>query len=224
MVVMEESKIEKQPDGNIIVDKSDKRYFLLKRIIDFICSLCGLIILSPILIFIAIIIKLEDRHGKVFFKQERVGKDGATFKMYKFRSMVSNAEELLSTLKERNEATGPMFKMENDPRITKIGKVLRKTSLDELPQLFNVLKGEMSLVGPRPALPSEVEQYTEYDHQRLNALPGLTCYWQVNGRSKLTFEEQVNLDIRYINEKSIITDIKLILKTFRVLFGSDNAY
>jgi len=220
---MEESKIKKQPEDSLLIGKSTQRYYLQKRFIDVVCSLCGLILLSPILVIISLIIKIEDRNGKVIFKQQRVGKNGAIFEMYKFRSMVSNAEELLLTLKEQNEATGPLFKMENDPRITKIGKVLRKTSLDELPQLINILKGEMSLVGPRPALPREVEQYSEYDRQRLNALPGLTCYWQVNGRSKLTFEEQVELDIKYINEKNILTDIKLIFKTFKVLFGSDNA-
>nr|WP_318539448.1 sugar transferase [Terribacillus saccharophilus] len=219
---MEETKLKKQPEK--VISKSHKKYYMLKRTIDVICALTGLVLLFPILIVIGLIIKIEDKKGNIIFKQQRVGKDGFSFEMYKFRSMVSNAEELLVDLKSHNEATGPLFKMENDPRITRIGKFIRKTSLDELPQLINVLKGEMSLVGPRPALPSEVEQYTDYERNRLSATPGLTCYWQVNGRSKLTFQQQVDLDIRYINEKSIMTDIKLIAKTLKVLFGTDNAY
>lgn len=201
-----------------------KRYIFVKRFMDICLSLVGIIILLPVFILIALLIKLEDRKGSFLFSQVRVGKDGQTFNMYKFRSMVSNAEALLEELKNVNEASGPLFKMREDPRVTRVGRFIRKTSLDELPQLFNVLKGEMSLVGPRPALPNEVDDYNMYHKQRLNVKPGLTCYWQVGGRSKLTFEEQVNLDLKYIREKSVFLDILLILKTIRVLFGSKDAY
>ena len=143
-------------------------YLFAKRVMDIVGSLCGLILLSPILLIVAILIKLEDPKGKIFFTQERNGQYHKTFKMYKFRSMVHNAEELLQSLMDQNEQTGPVFKMENDPRITKVGKFIRKTSIDELPQLINILKGEMSIVGPRPPIPHEVDQYNDYQMQRLD--------------------------------------------------------
>ena len=143
--------------------------------------------------------------------------------MYKFRSMVHNAEELLKHLQEQNEQTGPAFKMTDDPRITKVGKFIRKTSLDELPQLFNVLKGDMSLVGPRPPIPREVEQYNSYQKQRLLVKPGLTCIWQVSGRNNIGFDEWVDMDLEYIKNRNLLLDIKLILKTVKVLFGDSNA-
>ncbi|MHB9941086.1 multidrug MFS transporter [Clostridium sporogenes] len=197
-------------------------YFAIKRIIDLLGAIIGLILLSPILIIIAIAIKLDSK-GPVFFIQERVGKDGQIFNMYKFRSMVIDAEDKLSKLKDKNEMSGPMFKMKDDPRITKVGKFIRKTSIDELPQLFNVLKGEMSLVGPRPNLPREVIKFTDYQKNKLLGKPGLTCYWQVMGRNKIDFEEWIELDIKYIRERNTWTDIKLILKTIGVLFGDENA-
>ncbi|TWT03748.1 sugar transferase [Planomicrobium sp. CPCC 101079] len=196
----------------------------MKRLIDILGSLAGIILLSPLFLLIALLIKIEDPKGSVFFKQKRAGKDEQTFPMYKFRSMVSNAEELKATLMKQNEATGPVFKIKRDPRITKIGQFIRKTSIDELPQLFNVLKGEMSLVGPRPPLLDEVNQYTRYERQRLSVTPGLTCYWQVSGRSSIGFEEWVELDLKYINERNFFIDMKLIVKTVFVLFGSKNAY
>nr|WP_305040733.1 sugar transferase [Geobacillus sp. C56-T2] len=157
------------------VTVNDKKgYLLAKRIMDICGALIGLICLSWLFLIVAILIKLEDPKGPVFFKQVRVGKDGREFYMYKFRSMVADAEEQLRELLKYNEVSGAMFKMKNDPRVTKVGKIIRKTSIDELPQLWNVLKGEMSLVGPRPPLPREVAQYTEYDKQRLLVTPGCT--------------------------------------------------
>lgn len=201
----------------------NKGYLILKRTIDIVGSLTGIILLSPLFIIIAILIKLEDPKGTVFFGQERCGKYTKTFKMLKFRSMVHNAEELLEELQHLNEQTGPVFKIKEDPRITKVGKFIRKTSIDELPQLFNVLKGDMSLVGPRPPIPREVEQYNLHQLQRLAVKPGLTCYWQVGGRNSIDFDGWVDLDIKYIKERSTWVDIKLIFKTFFVLFGDDNA-
>ncbi|MBS6509134.1 MAG: sugar transferase [Paraclostridium bifermentans] len=200
-----------------------KGYLILKRALDIICSLTGIILLSPIFIIVAILIKLEDPKGSVFFGQERCGQFTKPFKMLKFRSMVHNAEEMLEELQHLNEQTGPVFKIKEDPRITKVGKFIRKTSIDELPQLFNILKGDMSLVGPRPPIPREVEQYDEYQMQRLAVKPGLTCYWQVGGRNSIDFDGWVALDVKYIEERSTLVDIKLIFKTFFVLFGDDNA-
>jgi lipopolysaccharide/colanic/teichoic acid biosynthesis glycosyltransferase len=211
-------------EANKSVTNDSKSYLIVKRLLDIILSLIGIALLLPVFILIAVIIKIEDRKGSVFFSQVRVGKDGQIFHMFKFRSMVSNAEELLEKLLEKNEASGPLFKMKEDPRVTKTGKILRKTSLDELPQLINVLKGEMSLVGPRPALPREVESYSTYEKERLKAVPGLTCFWQVQGRSNIGFEEQVELDIKYIQNRNLLLDLKLICKTVKVLVGSNDAY
>ncbi len=204
---------------------NDNQFYLsAKRLLDIMGSLVGIILLSVVFILVAILIKVEDPKGKVLFSQDRVGKDGKIFKMYKFRSMVSNAEEKLQQLLEHNEVSGAMFKMKEDPRVTKIGSLLRKTSIDELPQLFNVLKGEMSLVGPRPPLMREVEEYTAYDLQRLLVTPGCTGLWQVSGRSNLNFTQMVELDIKYIEQRTLFLDIKIILKTVWVLFGSKDAY
>lgn len=197
-------------------------YYFLKRTMDICGSLLGLILLSPIMIATIIAIKLDSK-GSAFFSQPRVGKNGQIFNMYKFRSMVTDAEKILKHLKEKNEMSGPMFKMKNDPRVTKIGRFIRKTSIDELPQLFNVLKGEMSLVGPRPNLPKEVAQFNEYHRLKLLAKPGITCYWQVMGRNNIDFEDWMKLDIKYVEEKNIWVDIKLIFKTVRLLFGDKNA-
>ncbi|XEC96235.1 sugar transferase [Paenibacillus tarimensis] len=207
-----------------IEKRSDSAYLLGKRILDVSASLTGLILLAPLFIFLAILIKAEDRRGPVFFSQIRIGKNGKPFKMYKFRSMVTNAEELLNELLDKNEVGGAMFKMKEDPRITKVGKFIRKTSIDELPQLFNVLKGDMSLVGPRPPLPREVEQYTEYDKQRLLVTPGCTGLWQVSGRNELGFNEMVELDLNYIRRQSILFDIKIILLTVKEILFPKNAY
>ena len=210
-------------DYSEVLAKESILYSVTKRLIDIVGSLCGIILLSPLFLIVAILIKLEDPKGKVFFAQERNGKYPKTFKMYKFRSMVHNAEELLKDLMDRNEQTGPVFKINDDPRITKVGKFIRKTSIDELPQLFNVLKGDMSLVGQRPPIPHEVEQYNSYQMQRLAVKPGLTCIWQVSGRNNIGFDEWVEMDIEYIKTRNLWLDIKLIFKTVGVLFGDDNA-
>ncbi|KAA0958665.1 sugar transferase [Planococcus kocurii] len=199
-------------------------YLYTKRFLDIAGSLVGLIMLMPLFLLIGLLIKMEDPRGPVFFKQKRVGKHGETFDMYKFRSMVCNAEDLKASLQQQNEASGPVFKIKSDPRITKIGKFIRKTSIDELPQLVNVLNGDMTVVGPRPALPDEVAQYTNYEKQRISVTPGLTCFWQVNGRSNISFQEWVEMDLEYIRTRNTTMDIKLIFKTILVLFGSKDAY
>ena len=211
-------------NANYTEYKKSKLYEITKRLMDILLSLIAIIFLMPIFIIVAIAIKIEDPKGKIIFTQERNGVYPTTFKMYKFRSMVHNAEELLEELNNQNELTGPVFKMKEDPRITKVGKFIRKTSIDELPQLFNILKGDMSLVGPRPPIPREVEKYTEYQLQRLSVKPGLTCIWQVSGRNSIDFEQWIELDLQYIRERSILLDIKLLFKTFFVLFGDKNAY
>jgi lipopolysaccharide/colanic/teichoic acid biosynthesis glycosyltransferase len=197
-------------------------YELLKRFVDIVCSLIGLIVLMPILVIVAILIRIESK-GSIIFSQDRVGKDSIVFKMYKFRSMVVNAEELKEKLANENERTGPMFKIKNDPRITKVGRFIRKTSIDDLPQLVNILKGEMSIVGPRPSLPKEVQCFDEWMMKRLEVKPGLTCYWQVSGRNEIEFNEWMKLDVKYVNERNILIDATLILKTFFVLFGDSHA-
>lgn len=202
--------------------KESAIYNISKRALDIIASTLGLIILSPILLVVAILIKLESK-GPAIFSQKRIGLNKKEFKMYKFRSMVQNAEELKEKLAKENEMSGPMFKMKNDPRVTKVGRFIRKTSIDELPQLINVLKGEMSLVGPRPSLPKEVSKFEPWMLRRLSVKPGLTCYWQVSGRSNIDFENWMKLDLQYVNDRSFWLDLKLIFKTARVLFGDKNA-
>ncbi len=224
---MEEKLLErKNQTNNTNLTEQNKGfdlYRIIKRIIDIIGALTGILLFSPILIIVAIWIKVEDPKGKVFFSQNRVGKNGKQFRMYKLRSMVHNAEELKKELLKQNEMSGPMFKMKNDPRITKVGRIIRKTSIDEIPQLFNILKGDMSLVGPRPSLPHEVEKFEYWMLKRLDVKPGLTCYWQVGGRNNIDFEDWMKLDIKYIEERNILIDIKLIFKTFLVLFGDNSA-
>ncbi|WP_319805545.1 sugar transferase [Cytobacillus firmus] len=204
--------------------RESKNYLLIKRFIDILGAVFGIILLSWLFIIVAILIKIEDPKGPVFFKQVRVGKNGKEFYMYKFRSMVSDAEEKLKDLLRYNEVSGAMFKMKDDPRITKIGKFIRKTSIDELPQLLNVIKGEMSLVGPRPPLPREVKEYSTYDKQRLIVTPGCTGLWQVSGRNSLGFKEMVELDLEYISNQNIVSDLRIIFKTVFMLFGSKNAF
>ena len=200
----------------------ERRYCFFKRIMDILCSLMGLIVLSPVFLIVALVIKIESK-GPIVFIQERVGENGRAFNMYKFRSMVKNAEVLKENLADKNEMNGPMFKIKEDPRVTKIGKFIRKTSIDELPQLVNVLKGEMSLVGPRPSLQSEVVNFEEWMMKRLDVKPGLTCYWQVSGRNDIEFKEWMKLDVKYVEERSALVDIKLIFKTFFILFGDEHA-
>lgn len=206
------------------LDSQDSKvYFVIKRVIDIVLAAIGLLVFSPIMLIVVIAIKLEDFKGPVLFSQERVGKLGEIFKMYKFRSMYVDAEQRLQELQHLNEQTGPVFKIKDDPRITKVGKFIRKTSLDELPQLVNVLRGEMSIVGPRPALPREVKQYNAHQKQRLLVKPGITCIWQVSGRNNIGFDEWVELDLEYIKNQSLGLDIKLILQTIPALLGDHNA-
>ncbi len=192
---------------------------LLKRMIDVVASFLGLIVLSPLLLVIALLVKWTSP-GPVFFAQDRVGMNQRRFRLFKFRSMVKDAEQLKQNLQNLNEVDGPAFKMENDPRVTKIGKFIRKTSIDELPQLFNVLKGEMSLVGPRPPLPSEVSKYDWLFRRRLSVKPGITCVWQISGRSDTSFQEWMNMDKEYVENWSLWLDFKILFKTIpAVLLG-----
>ena len=198
----------------------DKTYWFWRRVQDIILSVLGIALLWPFMLIVAIVIVIDSPGASPIFTQTRVGRDGKEFTFYKFRSMHPNAEQKLDSLMPHNEMEGPVFKIKNDPRITKVGKFLRKTSIDELPQLLNVLKGDMSIVGPRPGLPREVALYDEYDKQRLIITPGLTCYWQVQkNRNSLSFDEWLEWDIRYIQERSFRTDWKIIFKTFGVVFG-----
>lgn len=215
--------IEGLPLMNVEMPKYNGTKFYLKRVFDFSASLVGLTLLSPLMIAIAIAIKLDSR-GPVFFRQTRVGVNGTHFKMTKFRSMVVDAEARLAELKIQNEGSGALFKMKDDPRITRVGKFIRKFSLDELPQLFDVLAGSMSLVGPRPPLPSEVEEYEDHVHRRLNVKPGITGPWQVGGRSNLSWEESVRKDLYYVENWSLAGDVIILLKTVRAVLMRDGAY
>lgn len=196
---------------------------IIKRAMDVLGAVVGLVLLSPLMLLIAIAIKL-DSPGPVLFKQVRVGKNGKEFVMYKFRSMREGAEEEQERLRELNEADGPIFKLRDDPRCTRVGRILRRLSLDELPQLYNVLRGEMSLVGPRPPLPSEVAQYKEWHRKRLAVSPGMTGLWQVSGRSQLSFDEMVLLDLYYIENWSPMMDIRILLRTIPKVILGDGAY
>ena len=190
-----------------------------KVILDFVLSMIILILLSPFMLIIAILIKLDG--GPVFFLQKRTGLNGRHFYCYKFRTMVVNAESLQKKLMDKNEQQGPVFKIKNDPRVTKIGKFLRKTSLDELPQFLNVIRGEMSIVGPRPPIPSEVEQYERWQHRRLSMKPGITCIWQVSGRNNIPFDQWMKMDMQYIDTWSLKLDLIILLKTIKVVFTGD---
>ena len=197
---------------------SHRLYWFGRRTQDIVFSLLALVVLSPLMLIIMAAIYIDDPHASPVFSQPRVGRGGRVFKFYKFRSMRANAEDMLKDLLKDNEMDGPVFKMANDPRITRVGSFIRKTSLDELAQLVNVLKGDMSIVGPRPPLPREVEQYDAYTFQRLYVTPGLSCYWQIHPhRNELSFGEWVDLDIKYIRERSFITDWKIIFRTVAVM-------
>jgi exopolysaccharide biosynthesis polyprenyl glycosylphosphotransferase len=208
-------------DGYLHYISTDTRpvQYAVKRLVDIACSAFALVVLSPLLLSVAALIRLESR-GPVLFKQQRVGLHGASFNLLKFRSMVPNADAMKDQLLAHNEQTGPVFKMKHDPRITKIGRFIRKFSIDELPQLVNILRGDMTIVGPRPAVPREVAQYKLWQRRRLSVRPGLTCYWQVSGRNEIGFEEWMQLDLRYVDNWSLKVDVELILKTFPVVvFG-----
>lgn len=220
MELAKEERLSKQQETLV---NDSKVYLVLKRIMDIVGSLVGIVLTLPIMVIVAVLIKLEDPRGPILFSQERNGQYPKTFKMYKFRSMYVDAEERLHELMHLNEQTGPAFKMKDDPRITKVGKFIRKTSLDELPQLINILKGDMSIVGPRPAIPREVRLYNDYQKQRLLVKPGLTCIWQVSGRNHIGFDDWVELDIEYIKTRNLWLDLKLILKTIPALLGDETA-
>ncbi|MPZ48354.1 MAG: sugar transferase [Dehalococcoidia bacterium] len=198
---------------------NQRLYIAAKRALDLAIAMCAILAALPVMIVIALLIRL-DSPGPVLFRQSRLGKDARPFTMLKFRTMYVDSGDIPTHLIERNESTGPLFKMRHDPRITRAGRWLRRTSLDELPQLFNILFGQMTLVGPRPPLPRELAGYEQVQRARLRVVPGLTGLWQVNGRSNLPFEEMVRLDLRYIEERSLWMDVKIILKTVPcVLFG-----
>jgi lipopolysaccharide/colanic/teichoic acid biosynthesis glycosyltransferase len=195
----------------------------VKRACDVVAALVGLAVLSPIFLVIAILIKLDSR-GSVFFRQLRVGKDGREFLFYKFRSMVEDAESMKQSLMHLNELEGPVFKISNDPRVTAVGKFLRRTSVDELPQLINVLRGEMSLVGPRPPLPCEVENFEGWQREKLSVVPGITCLWQISGRNHIGFTEWMRLDIEYIRRQSFGLDFKILARTIPAVLSRKGAY
>ena len=198
--------------------------YTVKRMIDICVSVLGMVLLLPLFLLIAVAIKLSSP-GPVIFSQTRVGRYGRHFKFYKFRSMRQDAESRKSELLAQNESSdGVIFKMKEDPRITRVGRILRRTSLDELPQLWNVFIGDMSLVGPRPPVPSEVQEYTLEDRKRLDVIPGITCLWQIKGRSEIPFNEQVRLDKEYILAPGIWKDIVILFKTIPAIIGGKGAY
>jgi exopolysaccharide biosynthesis polyprenyl glycosylphosphotransferase len=198
--------------------------YLLKRLFDIVAAAILLVLLLPVLATVALLIRLESP-GPILFRQTRVGRWGRLFTMWKFRSMYADAEARKAALMAQNEMDGGViFKMKNDPRVTRVGRVIRKTSIDELPQLWNVLVGDMSLVGPRPPVPAEVDQYSLSDRRRLDVIPGITCIWQISGRSEIPFEQQVELDVQYIESQSLVTDIKILLKTVPALLLGTGAY
>ena len=200
--------------------RSGRSYWFWRRTQDIVLSVLALAVLWPLMLLVAVIIVIDSPGAGPIFSQTRIGRDGKPFKFYKFRSMCPNAEAKLDQLLKFNEMDGPAFKMKDDPRITRVGRIIRRTSIDELPQLWNVIRGEMSIVGPRPGIPREVAQYDDYARQRLLVTPGLTCYWQIQPyRNRLSFEEWVELDVKYIQERSFLTDWKIIFKTFGAVLG-----
>lgn len=222
-----ENRKEEKERELVVLDRKEqlrtkKGYWALRRGQDIFFSLLALLLLWPVMLIVALVVFLDDPHGSPIFAQDRCGRDGKLFKMYKFRSMYVDAEDRLKDLLGENEMDGPAFKIKDDPRITRVGRVIRKVSLDELPQLFNILKGDMSIVGPRPALPREVELYTERQKQRMYITPGLTCYWQIQPkRNDITFDEWMELDLKYIQERSFWVDWKIIFKTFGAVLGGE---
>jgi exopolysaccharide biosynthesis polyprenyl glycosylphosphotransferase len=219
-----------EPASSLVEDSSDsfvverKRTFdILKRFMDIAVATLILLLVLPVMPVIILLIKL-DSPGPVLFRQKRVGKDGREFDFFKFRSMHLGAENVIASLRPLSGVDGPVFKLKEDPRITGTGRFLRRSSLDELPQLLNVLKGDMSIVGPRPNLPSEVSQYLPWQKRRLDVTPGITCYWQIAGRSHIGFQEWMRLDLEYIRSRSLVTDIKIMLKTIPAVIARKGAY
>ena len=198
-------------------------YLTVKRLFDIAASLFALLITLPLTLVVSLCIYLDDR-GPIFYTQERIGKDGKPFRIYKFRSMCQNADAKKKELTDKNEVNGAMFKMSNDPRVTRVGCFIRRHSIDELPQLINVLLGNMTAVGPRPPLPEEVNQYSKHDKERLKVKPGCTGLWQVSGRNSLDFDEMVELDINYIEHASLLLDMKICFKTIWIMIYPNEAY
>jgi len=199
-------------------DKHRRYYWAFKRIFDVVFSAAVLIFLSPLYLVLSALIFIDDPHGSPIYAQTRIGRKGRPFRIYKFRTMIIGAEKLRAGLQDQNEKQGPAFKIRNDPRVTRVGRFLRRTSLDELPQFWNVLKGDMTIVGPRPPLPDEVAQYNRYHRLRQLITPGLTCYWQIQeNRDRIAFDDWVAMDIQYIRDRNFLLDLKLILQTIRVV-------
>ena len=218
MDALSENRIQlKQLDKSDLLKKK-KLYWFGRRFQDIFFSGLAMIVLFPVMVLTALVVFIDDPHGSPIFCQIRCGRNNKPFKMYKFRSMYCDAEERLKDLIKSNEMDGPAFKMKDDPRITRVGKFIRKTSIDELPQLWNILKGDMSIVGPRPALPREVEQYNELQMQRMYVQPGLTCYWQIQpNRNEISFDDWMALDLKYIEERSFRVDWKIIFLTLKAV-------
>lgn len=213
-------------DGVVAHDFEVRESFLYgfsKRVFDLVLASIALILLVPIIPLIAVMIRL-DTPGPILFKQDRVGKNGRAFKFYKFRSMHTGAEQHKKDVEGLNEQDGPVFKVRTDPRITSVGKFLRRSSLDEIPQIFNVFRGEMSIVGPRPPLPSEVEHYQPWHRRRLEVTPGITCLWQISGRSHLSFNEWMRLDVEYLKQRSLKTDLLILVRTIPAVVARKGAY
>ncbi len=218
MEIIERSR-ERQDTQKEYIEKKPV-YCFFKRVFDVVFSVLGLVVLFLPLVVVAVIVLIDSFGASPIYVQERIGKNGRKFSLYKFRTMVPNAEKMLDELLEKNEMDGPAFKIKDDPRITRVGRFLRRTSIDELPQLWNVIKGDMSLVGPRPPLPREEAMYTERQKLRLAVTPGITCYWQVMPkRNSLTFDEWLELDLKYISERSFGTDVKILFKTVGAVCG-----
>lgn len=218
--LQEETAVEREVINRDEILASKRLYWIGRRVQDIIFSTLALLVLWPVILVFAVIIVIDSPGASPFFVQDRVGRDGKVFKFIKLRSMKPNAEAELVKLLDKNEMSGPVFKIKNDPRITRVGRFIRRSGIDELPQLWNVLKGDMSIVGPRPALPREVEQYDDYQRQRLYVQPGLTCYWQIQPhRNDLSFDEWLELDLKYIRERGFITDWKIIGKTVATVFS-----
>ena len=209
--------------GQDFVIRESFAYAVAKRAFDLLVASLALVLLIPIIPLIAVMIKL-DTPGPVFFRQRRVGRAGRVFHFYKFRSMFAGADERKKEVEALNEQDGPVFKVRSDPRVTNVGRFLRRSSLDEIPQIFNVVKGEMSIVGPRPPLPSEVESYQPWHRRRLDVTPGITCLWQISGRSHLSFNEWMRLDIEYLKNRSMKTDLLIFFKTIPAVIARKGAY
>lgn len=216
----QEDSIALLSDYNI---RQSRFYLITKRALDLIVASLIVLMVLPLVPVIVLLIKMDSK-GPVLFRQKRVGKNGKVFELFKFRSMVDGAEKALDSLRPLSNREGPIFKIEEDPRITRVGRFLRRSSLDELPQIINVLKGDMTIVGPRPNLPSEVAQYLPWQRTRLLVRPGITCFWQVTGRSHIGFQEWMRLDLEYIRKRSIKTDLKIIFKTFPAVIARKGAY